>query len=177
MAIFLNFKNFTISDKAGSNGTAAISADALVDLCTAAQLNRFAKNIIGKEFEKGTTKRDGCKVLFTAMVDKVGGKAPVTDKTGKKDSKPAASPKPPKPPKPSTPLPSDSSKKKAVVKPKAKTVGYEKAVVAVNTKYANEVEALKTVVKYVGNQSQVLARIKNVRDQKLEALKKVKAYL
>lgn len=183
MAIYLNFKDFTVSDVAGANYTACISANQLVDLCTAAQLNRFAEKLIGKRFERGTPKKKGAEIVYKAMEKslKAGTDSPPSTKKKSGDHRTEPKSKPPTtPPKKSEDHRTKSKpEQEPPPKSKPKRVGYDKAVQAVHTEYANKAQALKTITNYVGNQGtvSVLARMKKERDEHLQALKEVKAYL
>jgi hypothetical protein len=67
MAIVLNFEDFTYS--IGSGKGSINSPEELYDLCQPPQLNRFAENILGKRFPRGTKKLPACEELFEAMLE------------------------------------------------------------------------------------------------------------
>ena len=176
MALYLNFTDFTVSTEAKADRTPCISAKQLEDLCTAAQLNRFAEKLTGERIKRGTSKPEGCKIIFAAMEKAVKGqkgKAATTENKKPPDEKKT-------PPVKGGAGGGLTTKKKAAAKPRpaaGEKVGYDKAVQAITTEYANRIEALKVVSKYVGDQARIVARFRNERDERLQALKELKAFL
>lgn len=185
MAIYLNFKDFTFGNKAGGGGTAVISAEALKDLTSVAQLKRFGA-AADTTIPKGTTMIDGCKLIFDAMNKKLGessgDKFTKADSTKsatelKEESDAAAAKKNTGGNDGISHTQTDRDRKAPTGTTTQKRVGYDKAAKVVQDEYIKNTEALKEVARYVGNQVPVLAKMRKERDDNLAALKVVKAYL
>ena len=163
MAIVLNFKDFSVSS--GSGRDAVDSSEALGEVCTLTQLNRFAESILGERFEKGTRKAEACKQLYGGMVKQLGNTPPP-------DPDKFEQPKPPAQQQPSTTV-------KRIRKEKEKKTGkgYDAMVKSINEEYAEVLENLSLVKEYTNDYKGIVAKIKDDQKEKLDAVKSLKNYM